>query len=153
MSRKTTYQRALIVFCALFVLLAILGLMLAGLATIEDEFAKEPRYMWIHTPIMCLLALFPIPVTVWTVLTTYHFSFGYTKLSTERLLTYLRVSFWLAIAQAIIGFSIPFTVSTFLGEGNPPMLIAWVTVTMVPFFIACFIALLKQKIIDVMKES
>ncbi|WP_418969019.1 hypothetical protein [Alloscardovia omnicolens] len=130
----------LTVFCALLTLLGIIGVSWAGFDIIQTEFSQFPEYEWIHTPILCLFALIPIPILVWVIYTAWCFSFGYKHLNLTRLDMYLRVSFWLAIAQAVVGFALPFTVSTFLNEGNPPMLIAWVMLTAIPVFVACLFA-------------
>lgn len=88
----------------------------------------------------CLCVLIPIPICVWVIYTSWCFSVWYKRFNISRLNTYLRVSFWLAIAQAVVGFALPFTVSHFLHGGNPAMVIAWVAMTAVPLFIACLIA-------------
>ncbi len=123
-----------------FTLLSIAGVTLAAFSVIQDEFSQFPEYEWIHAPILCLCALIPIPICVWVIYTSWCFSVWYKRFNISRLNTYLRVSFWLAIAQAVVGFALPFTVSHFLHEGNPAMVIAWVAMTAVPLFIACLIA-------------
>ena len=54
---------------------------------------------------------YPYPdLCVWVIYTSWCFSAWYKRFNISRLNTYLRVSFWLAIAQAVVGFALPFTV-------------------------------------------
>ncbi|MFD0704583.1 hypothetical protein ACFQY8_02310 [Alloscardovia venturai] len=117
------------VLCAILALLTLVGVMWAGFDIIEEEFSQFPEYAWIHTPVVCLLGFIPIPFAVRIVYTVWRFTMGFTKLNNSSFYKYFQVTFWLAIAQAVVGFALPFTVSQFLHEGNPAMDIAWVAMT------------------------
>lgn len=148
MSRRIRIPQLLTLVCGIGTLLALAGLSSIGYYYIEDQFALEPRYMWIHTPIMILYALFHIPIGTWIAYTTWRFSLGFKKVNTLALATYLRATFWLAILQAFFGFLLPFTVSHFLHEGNPTMVFVWFSITVVPLFVACLSVLITHTILD-----
>ncbi|MFC0265780.1 hypothetical protein [Alloscardovia macacae] len=136
--------RALTAFLGPCTLLAGAAVALVGYLYIADEFAQEPRYMWMYMPIMILYFLLFVPAGAWVLYTVWQFSLA--RPEKRSLDAYLRVTFWCALAEAGFGFLLPFTVSSVLHEGNPPMLFAWFTATMVPLFAAAIAASVRRSI-------
>lgn len=141
-AHTSALARACTAFLGFCTLLAGAAVALVGYLYIADEFASEPRYMWMYAPIITLYFLLFVPVGAWVLYTVWQFALA--RPEKRSLDTYLRVTFWCALAEAGFGFLLPFTVSSVLHEGNPPMLFAWFAATMVPLFAAAVAASVRR---------